>query len=364
MPKGDFASNQFRDLFSEAESMANFGIWEVDIPSMNLKWSEGVYAIHEVNPETFTPNVEDAVRFYSPESLPVLTEHFDRLLREGVPYDLNLELITATNQRIWVRTYGIPVFDEEGKVVMVRGIFQDIDQHKKSEVAWKKTLEGLSAKNERLNQFAHIVSHNLRSHAGNLELMLKMWEEADATEKPLFMQQIVKISQSLTQTISNLGEIVMMEKEEGSKDLIDIQWAIQKAEAALKAELERPDIAFKVAIEGWNQLMFQPAYLDSILLNLISNSIKYRKPDQPLEIKLLTTLEEGKKRLYIIDNGKGIDMQRYGNKLFGLYKTFHGNKDARGIGLFITKSQIESMGGRIWAESEPDQGTRFCIEFQ
>ena len=106
-----------------------------------------------------------------------------------------------------------------------------------------------------------------------------------------------------------------------------------------------------------------PAYLESILLNLVSNAIKYRQPDiNPLVI-VKSYIKDGFKTLAVKDNGQGIDLEKYGTKVFGLYKTFHANPQAHGIGLFMTKNQVEAMGGSIQVESEPGLGTTFIIKF-
>ena len=111
------------------------------------------------------------------------------------------------------------------------------------------------------------------------------------------------------------------------------------------------------------QLKVVPAYLDSILLNFITNSIKYKSPDKKSFIKFSASKEDKDVMFLVEDNGRGIDLKRHGGKMFGMYKTFHGNKDAKGVGLFITKNQIEAMGGNIEVESEVGVGTKFTIKF-
>jgi len=106
-----------------------------------------------------------------------------------------------------------------------------------------------------------------------------------------------------------------------------------------------------------------PAYLDSILMNLFTNAIMYKSPDRDPIITLSSSRENGYTILSINDNGLGIDLKKYGDKLFGMYKTFHDNADAKGIGLFLTKNQIEAMGGKITVSSEVGQGTTFYIHF-
>ena len=115
--------------------------------------------------------------------------------------------------------------------------------------------------------------------------------------------------------------------------------------------------------EQTEHINFPSKYLNSILSNLISNSIKYRSPDRQPCITL-STLKQGKKTLLkISDNGLGIDLKKHGHNMFKIGKVFHRTQNSKGFGLFMTKTQIEAMGGTIEVESEPDQGTTFTITF-
>jgi signal transduction histidine kinase len=101
--------------------------------------------------------------------------------------------------------------------------------------------------------------------------------------------------------------------------------------------------------------------MESIMLNLVTNAIKYRSPER-LPVVIINAHTNYKGIVITIeDNGLGIDLERYRNKLFGMNKTFHGNEDARGLGLYITKNQVESMGGRIEVESKLNVGTKFSV---
>ena len=106
---------------------------------------------------------------------------------------------------------------------------------------------------------------------------------------------------------------------------------------------------------------FVPAYIESVLLNLISNAIKYRQFEKELMVKIDAGITDGKKYFCVADNGQGLDLEKYGDELFGMYKTFHGNEDALGFGLFLTRSQIEALDGRIEVKSEVGAGTCFKV---
>jgi signal transduction histidine kinase len=109
---------------------------------------------------------------------------------------------------------------------------------------------------------------------------------------------------------------------------------------------------------------YNPAFLENILQNFLSNALKYSHPDRQPLVMIDYFYEEGKAILQFKDNGLGIDLNKHGKKLFGMYQTFHRNADAKGLGLFISKSQIEAMGGDIEVISEIDQGSRFKIKLK
>ena len=103
---------------------------------------------------------------------------------------------------------------------------------------------------------------------------------------------------------------------------------------------------------------------ESILLNLLTNAIKYRSPDKPPVLNISTKKEDGVIRLYFTDNGLGIDLDRYGDRLFGLYQRFHDHADSKGLGLYIVNSQVRAMGASIEVLSEVNKGTTFIITFK
>ena len=101
--------------------------------------------------------------------------------------------------------------------------------------------------------------------------------------------------------------------------------------------------------------------MDSMVLNFLTNGIKYKSAERDAYVRVQAVVKDGFTELEFADNGIGMDLKRIKHKLFGMYKTFHGNDDARGIGLFITKNQVEAMGGRIDVESEENVGTSFKV---
>jgi signal transduction histidine kinase len=109
---------------------------------------------------------------------------------------------------------------------------------------------------------------------------------------------------------------------------------------------------------------FNRTYLESILLNLLTNAVKYSSPKRRPQVKVTTRKMQDGIKLYFSDNGLGIDLTRYKDRIFGLYQRFHDHADSKGLGLYIVNSQIRVMGGEIDVESEVDKGTTFIITFK
>lgn len=224
----------------------------------------------------------------------------------------------------------------------------------------------ISSQNNNLLNFANIVSHNLRSYANNLEIMLGMYEtEEEPAEKKLLFGFLKEVSTNFKTTVNNLSDIVKVH----NLGKAPLQPVNLNSYAMLAIEMLRTKIAATGAtiancIHPNIEIEANPAFLESIILNFLDNAIKYRHEERSAHVEL-TTLQVGAETvLSIHDNGKGIDLEKYRHKLFGMYNTFHGNEDATGIGLYITKFQVESMGGHIGVESKVGQGTWFRIYFR
>ena len=348
----------------EAGAMAKLGSWEVDFIANKVHWSKEVYDIHEV-PYNEEPTLEKGLNYYHKDYVDLITEKVSNAIENQEAFDVELMLVTAKNNHVWVRTMGKPVLGVKGKVVALRGVFQNINSQKLKEKSLKQSIDIITEQNNRLRNFAHIVSHNLRTHTGNFEMLLDMLKGAESEqERSEMLQHLDKISSNLSETIKHLNEVVTINTNSTLQKVeLDIKDYYEKTLALVDVEIEKTNTKITADFSSWQKIKFVPAYLESILLNFTTNAIKYRHPDRDPEIKVVTTIENNRKVLLFADNGLGINLEKHGNKLFGMYKTFHRNKNSKGIGLFITKNQIEALGGNITVESQVNKGTTFKIIF-
>lgn len=262
-------------------------------------------------------------------------------------------------------TSKIPLIGGNGTVKGLVGISLDISDVKRKEEELRDLINVTSLQNKKLVNFAHIISHNLRSHAANFAMLLDFFvNERDTAEKNRLTNMLIEASDNLLETLENLNEVVAISANTNlNKKPVCLNKAVGKVVQSLSAFLKTNNAKIINDISKDVQVNVIPAYLESILMNFITNGVKYKEPSRSPILKLSTKVEKGNIVLSISDNGLGIDLKKYGDKLFGMYKTFHHHKDARGIGLYITKNQIEAMNGKVTTQSVVGKGTTFKIYF-
>ena len=176
------------------------------------------------------------------------------------------------------------------------------------------------------------------------------------------MQLLKTVTTSLSETMEHLNEVININTNITlvTKPL-NLNKYIDNTKNVLSEQILLSETTIIKNIPEDLTLNYNPAYLESILYNLISNAIRYKHPERKPIITINWSNKDNLETLEISDNGIGIDMKRNSDKIFGLYKTFNNNPDSRGIGLFITRNQVEAMGGEIKVKSELNKGTTFKI---
>jgi hypothetical protein len=218
--------------------------------------------------------------------------------------------------------------------------------------------------NTKLKSFTYIVSHNIRSHSSNMAGLVAVLKEAETEEeRNLYLQLLETSTKRLDETIHNLNQIISVTDMPLSAFLVtkNLRNEVEKTLDILKNSILQHHISVQVKIAADLQVQIVPSYLDSILLNLIGNAIKYRSELRPSTIEIGAYATDDSIVLEVKDNGMGIDLEKYGDKVFGMYKTFHRKEDARGFGLYLTKTQVEALGGHITLESQVEVGSTFRV---
>ncbi|WP_413997701.1 PAS domain S-box protein [Flavobacterium sp. W1B] len=298
---------------------------------------------------------------------PETDKHTNAIMREAIRDKKSIK-ITILNykknkEKYWFDLNITPVFDKQNELINYIGVGRDVTAQKEKELELNKLLEVTNHQNNKLFNFAHIISHNIRSHTSNLAMVLEVMKDTDDVEEKLsYIDLFKEATEKLSETIEYLNEIITIQKSTNiEKTKIRLKDEIEKTKNTLSLIIKENQITISDNIPNDLTLFVVPAYLESILLNLFTNAIRYKCPKKETKLEISYEVNEQHTIINFKDNGLGIDLEKNGHKIFGMYKTFHGNHDARGIGLFITKNQIEAMKGKIEVESKVGIGSTFKI---
>jgi signal transduction histidine kinase len=357
------------ERFVFALEASTAGIWDWNMVTNQVFYSSLSLKILELDSADIMDNPERWDKIVHPDDLENyyadIHEHFDI----KIPFYENYHLVmTSSGKYKWILDRGKVIErDASGSPLRVIGTHTDVSAQKERELELLRTMKLYSEQNSRLLNFSHIVSHNLITQAGNVKSILDFIGDDQKKENlDEMLIHLRTVSNSLNDTISNLAQIV--------KTQTDINIVVKSLN--LKEYINRTSIA----IRGYDKdvsnvtiinnipeyvfINFNPAYLESVLLNFTTNAIKYAHPERdPVIIFDFIIEPDGHKALKIKDNGLGIDLAVYGDLLFGMYKTFHKHEEARGLGLYITKNQLDAMKANVFVESEVGIGTTFKIVF-
>lgn len=291
-----------------------------------------------------------------------LTAHYENKTEK---YTSEHRVIGKDGTYKWVKDSGkIVERDSNGIHTRMIGTISDITDRMEREKSIENNLDIITNQNQKLTNFAHIVTHNLKEYAGNFESLLTFYEEAkDEEEKASLIEYLKTVSKSLTNTITSLKDIVTTQSiKKIERENLNVYNYIENTIKLLDIEIASKQAVFNNNVNKSIYLYCNAAYLESIVQNLASNALKYSHPDRQPIIDINSELSsDNQLTITVADNGIGIDLDKFGDKIFGLYKTFHGNENAQGVGLYLTKNQIEALGGKISVSSQVNMGTTFTI---
>ena len=273
---------------------------------------------------------------------------------------------TAKGEDIYVEGSIVPIL-ENGKMKGSQSFFRNITERKNEELLKEKVTNDLIKRMHENEQFCYIVSHNLRTPVANILGLIAVMKEESISDriKENAINELLVSSEKLDKVIKDLNNILDVKQDEQvSKELVNFNELVSEVFENLNKIINREKIIIKTNFEALNEFPGYKIYLYSIFYNLISNSVKYQRKDVNSELIITSELQSNKLILRFIDNGMGIDLTEHGTKVFGLYKRFHPKIAGRGVGLYMVKTHVEKLGGKISIKSEINIGTEITIEFE
>ncbi len=268
---------------------------------------------------------------------------------------------------------------EDGRLVYVQGISIQIDFNGEpaalaiardvtaeylAQEEKMRILDQLVTQNQNLEQFAFMVSHNLRTPVAQIEGLVQLFDNSNI-QNPINNQVINHLKTSahrLDEIILDLSQTIRI------KDSVNVPWEeidlddiLAKIKLTLNEIIQNSNANITFESNGSDNIRGIKGYIYSIMLNLISNSLKYRQVDIAPAVKVSLDQETDKYFIKIIDNGLGFDVEKWREDIFGLYKRFHFHVEGKGIGLFLVRTQVEALGGKIEVDSQENNGSTFTI---
>ncbi|SMG12654.1 PAS domain S-box-containing protein [Marivirga sericea] len=356
----DLAKDQMQSILKDMSDV----VWSVDLPDYKMKFITpsiekltgfpASYYLENYQGNRWEERVYDADRG-------LVTQAYEDLDKNG-SYEIEYRIRTKDNLLKWVLNKGTIIY-KNGLPSRLDGYITDITNRKKQENSLAKYLGIVEDQNERLKNFTYIVSHNLRSHSANIQgLVYLINKKNPKIAENEYVKMLSKASNKLDETLHHLNNVVSVVSSTEEMEKINLSDAIATFLDAFENVISEAQLYFLNEISNNVVIEAVPAFLESIITNLLTNAIKYCDSQKDFSfVRISNRSLNGIVIMEVQDNGLGIDMEKYGEKLFGMYKTFHTHTDSRGLGLFLTKNQVESIGGKITVESKLGVGTTFKV---
>ncbi len=360
----EFEAKHHEEKLKLAIRSANIGLWDWDLKTKDVSLSKEWCNLLGVENSELPSNM-DLFDLIHAEDLERTRLAFNDNLQGKKKREMHqVRLLRPDGTSIYVLISFRAINNEMGVPQKLFGVVINIDEIKNKEYELLKISEELMQSNNELKKFAYITSHNLRGPIVNINSLMSMIQKENLNaENSVIVDKIESSVNRLNNTLNDLIEIVSHQKPEARNFTnINFEQEVKGVMQSIEFQIVQSGAQINAEFEV-THIFYPKEYIDSILLNMFTNAIKYRSEDRPLIINLRTYEDEKSVYLTIKDNGKGIDLKKNASKIFGLYQRFHENTEGKGIGLFIIKSHIESLRGTINVDSTLNVGTVFTISF-
>ncbi|HSI75877.1 MAG TPA: PAS domain-containing sensor histidine kinase [Lunatimonas sp.] len=277
---------------------------------------------------------------------------------------LNFEnrYISKAGEIIWLSWTSVSA-KEDG---LIYAIAKNITAKKSLEEDRNALLASLTKANKELKDLTITTSHDLRAPVNNLLALFEILDLSSLQDpETLELMSMLKLSaDGMKSTLDSYVDVLGQKELVQSKvDLLDLEHVYNKVKLSLSSLIEYSNAKIKTDFSELRSIRFNGPFLESIYLNLLTNSIKYAKTGDYARISISSRQENGINQLIYADEGQGFDLEKVGDKIFGFQQKFHDYADSKGIGLYLIHNHITSLGGKIAVESKLGHGVKFTISF-
>lgn len=293
----------------------------------------------------------------------VATENIRNGIHQNVPLiHFQNRYVSKSGDLVWLSWSAVPVEDEK----LVYAIAKDITHEQQQRTDWIKEMAQLQNVNKDLVRLNYTTSHDLRAPINNLLSLFELLDLSQIKDDET-MELINYMKLSAKGVKDSLENYLNLMQNAGSNknNLTEVYFekVLHKTKSTLSSLLSGSNVDIESDFTACKSVVFDQNYMESIFLNLFTNSIKYARPGVSPRIELTTKTQNGQKELIYKDYGQGFDMEKNGDKIFGLHQRFNEIEEGKGVGLYLIHSQLTSLGGSISLESEPGKGATFYLKF-
>jgi PAS domain S-box-containing protein len=346
---------------------SSVGLWDFNVITGELYWSDRFKQIVDVTDEAFTGELQEFSGRLHPEDEARVLGEFNSHLTEKTPYSVEYRFRKEDGSYVWVHAEGQALWDEQGQPIRVAGSVEDISLRKASEIEKEKLIEKLAESNEGLEHFAFVCSHDLQEplriiRSFSERLQQHMGDSLEGDDKAqLYFKFIVDGAARAQVLIADILTYSRVDNDTQSLEEVS-------AESLVEAVKQHLQIGFdedgrQVTYDKLPLISGNKTQIYQLLQNLINNGLKYQPTGLTPKVHV-SAVDDGLGcwQFTVKDNGIGIE-PRYQQQIFEVFKRLHGQGEfsGTGVGLAICKKVVMRHGGRLWVESEKDKGASFHI---
>ncbi len=346
----------------EAQHLARVGGWEYYTATRQITWTKEMYVISEVDETLFNPTLAATLGLYNRETREEAIGLFRQAINQNKPFEFEGLATTKNGVQLFVRTRGIPII-ENNTTVGLRGVLQDITKEKIAQQKLSEYAEELEKKNKELDQFAYVVSHDLKAPLRGIENLSNWIEEDMEGNLPADVQKNFDLLRSRVKRMENLINGILQYSRAGRMKYEKVAFNVTEIVNEIVEALS-PNQKFTVNVQpNMPELVSERIAFEQVMTNYISNAIKYNNNEQPT-ISVYHKKNGEFFEFCVEDNGPGI-AKEYHEKVFGIFQTLQSRDtvESTGVGLAIVKKMVEDKGGKVWIDSDEGKGTKFYFSW-
>lgn len=378
-----------RDIAQQTEHLARVGGWEVDLSTNRVYWTHETYRIHEIDPDSYVPDVASALAFYAPEDRARIAASIRSSILDREPFDETCQIITAAGRRIWIRTVG-QVLVRDGRVVKLFGAFQDVTRQRELEEELRlhrnslrdlvevRTAELVSAKeaaeaaNRAKSEFLANISHELRTPMHSILSFAGLGEKRaraeEDTKTEAYFARIEQSGRRLLRLVNDLLDLSTMEAGRLRYDMTrhDLCAVVRGVLEQLTPLASERDIQLDADLPSEPTVaFFDLSRVEQVLVNVVSNAMKFSPDGDGVTVTVKqadgAAVSGGRPLLQISVSDRGIgippeEMDLVFEKFSQSSRTRSG-AGGTGLGLAICREIVSAHGGTIVASNREGGGT-------